>query len=151
MSAEKGVVQMRKTIVILLVLALAIGGAAFAVAGCGEPSPEEARAQLETDLETLKDSLPTLLNPDTYSSSEAFNEATDEVQKSFDDVIESAKTVTDIQTEDLSKAWDNLKKAIASDEPLLNKLDSIQVAAAEFTDAWQELYDEVTEQLQQEK
>lgn len=140
---------MKKTIVILLVLALTATGISLALAGCGEPSPEEAKAQLETDLQTLKDSLATLLSPDTYSSSEAFNEATDEVEKSFDDVIESAKQVADIETEDLSKAWDNLKKAITSDEPLLDKLDSIQVAAAEFTAAWQDLYNQVTESMKE--
>ena len=41
---------MKKVIVIAMCLLVAMVGTSLAVVGCGEPSPEEAKEQLETDL-----------------------------------------------------------------------------------------------------
>lgn len=134
---------MRRVLVLFLILAVSLPLSALAISGCGEPTPEEAKAQLETDLESLETSLTELLNPTTYASSESFNDAADSIKKAFDDVVKSARQVADIETADLQDAWARLEKAIASDQPLPDKLVEIQDSAGEFQTAWQDLVDEV--------
>ena len=130
---------MKKGIAVLLVLLVALS-ITSAIAGCGTPSPQEAQARLKTDLQSLQDALAELLNPATYASTDSFNTAADNIKKAFNDVVASAKQVKNIKTADLESAWDDLKKAISSDQPLTDKLIAIQAAAKEFQAAWQELY-----------
>lgn len=130
---------MRKLLVVLLVLFVAAPITVLAVSGCGKPTPEEARAKLETDLQSLGAALTELLNPTTYASKDSFDKAADNIEKSFNDVVSSAKQVADIETTDLQDSWDGLKKAITSDQPLPDKLADIQVAAKKFQVAWQDL------------
>ncbi len=130
---------MKRILVVLLVLAVAAPVAVLAVSGCGKPTPEEARAKLETDLRSLGAALAELVNPTTYASKDSFDKAAATIEKSFNDVVSSAKQVTDIETTDLQDAWSGLKKAITSDQPLPDKLADIQVAAKNFQVAWQDM------------
>lgn len=134
---------MKKGIAVLLILAVALPVTLLVVSGCGTPTPAEARAQLETDLQTLETSLTGLLNPTTYSSKDSFNKAADDIKSSFNDVVKSAKQVANIETADLQDAWDQLEKAITSDKPLTEKLVDIQDSAKNFQTAWQDLVDKV--------
>ncbi len=136
---------MKRLIALLLALAVILPAVGLVAAGCGEPTPEEARAQLETDLDSLETALTELANPTIYTSKDSFDEAADDIKVAFNDVIKSAKQVADIETEDLQDAWDQLEKAINSDKPLTEKIVDVQEAAENLKDAWQALVEKLDE------
>jgi hypothetical protein len=142
---------MKKGISVLLVLLVAVPIAVVAVAGCGSsPTPQQAKQQLNTDLESLKSSLTEFTNPTTYSSKDSVQSAIDNVQKDFDAVVKSAKEVKSVSTSTLTSAWNELKKSISdtvnSSESISQKLDSVQTAVKNFQQAWQKLIDQLKTQ-----
>lgn len=142
---------MKKAVAVLLVVLVAVPIALIVVAGCGSsPTPQQAKQQLNTDLESLKSSLGEFTNPTTYSSKDSVQSAIDNVQKDFDTVVKSAKEVKGASTSTLTSAWNELKKSISdtinSSESITQKLDSIRTALKNFQEAWQKLLDDLTTQ-----
>jgi hypothetical protein len=139
---------MKKAMAILLVLLVAIPLAVVAIAGCSSnPTPAEAKQQLNTDLDNLKSSLSAFTNPATYSSKDSVQKAIDQVQTDIDAVVNSAKEVKDVSSSKLSSAWDKLKSSVNdtlnSSESISQKVDSIQTALTDFQQAWQQLVDDL--------
>ncbi len=130
---------MKVRFALALALVVMVCAGLLLTAGCGQPSPEELRKQLKSDLEHLKASLSTLLTPSTFTSSSGFDAARKEVQDAYSKSIEDARKLKDLNVSNFQKAWEELNSAITSDVPLQEKVDRIQSAVTSFQDAWDQL------------
>lgn len=82
------------------------------LAGCGQPSTEQAEAQLCTDLAQFKASLTEFSQINANSQVNDLRGARENVAKSFQAVRDSAATVEAARLDDLQAAQDNIDSTI---------------------------------------
>lgn len=134
---------MKKGIVVLVAVLLSLLGTFAIVAGCSSTTPQQAKEQLNTNLENLKTALNAFTNPATYVSTDSIKSAADNVQKQFNAVVSSAKNVKSVSTSTLSDAWNQLSKSISnlsSSQSFSDKVSGVKTAIENFQSAWQQVF-----------
>jgi uncharacterized protein YabN with tetrapyrrole methylase and pyrophosphatase domain len=114
-----------------------------ATAGCGSPTSQEAKSQLQTDLKNLQVALQGMLSPTVYTSTDNFNAAWKEVEDAYNKVVESAKSVKEVSVDELQSAFDDVKKAvgnIGSSESMQAKASEIMDSLTNLQKAWQDVF-----------
>jgi hypothetical protein len=134
---------MKKGVALFMLLLVGLLTVAVATTGCNSTTPEQAKAQLSTDLQSLQVALQGMINPTVYASVDNFNAAWKDVETAYNDVAKSAKEVKDVNVKNLKSAFDEVKKAIGnigSSESLQQKAADIADALTNFQKAWQEAF-----------
>jgi hypothetical protein len=138
-----GVAALRRTCALALV-ALA---ACFGLAGCGgdEESQQEAVGKLCTSLDDFAASVVGLQGLSLGSSSrDDVEQAADDIQDAWDQVVEDAKDVKTASTADLEAAYDDLKQAVQdrpADEPMTDVIAGLTPKVTAFAQAWKDMAD----------
>lgn len=129
----------------LLMLVLVVAALGVALAACGdEPTPEEAKDQLVTDLQafetTVTDELSSLSVDSTVDEWAA---ARDDVRAAWDTVVKSAADVKEAELTDVQTAWDDLAASIddLGDTPLSEAFPSLTEEIDTLKAAYRDLLD----------
>jgi hypothetical protein len=129
---------MRTRIVVGLVMIVVLSvGVAFIATGCGESDSEKAQDAYDEDVQSLKDAVSELQNPDTYDSLDSLKAAFQDVGSAYDDTVESGQDVADAKISDAQDAYDELKddiNDIDSDQSLEQQANAIKDAVENFAD-----------------
>jgi hypothetical protein len=129
---------MRTRIVVSLVMIVVLSvGVAFIATGCGESDSEKAQDAYDEDVQSLKDAVSELQNPDTYDSLDSLKAAFQDVGSAYDDTVESGQDVADAKISDTQDAYDELKddiNDIDSDQTLSEQIDAVNDAIQNFAD-----------------
>jgi hypothetical protein len=129
---------MRTRIVVGLVMIVVLSvGVAFIATGCGESDSEKAQDAYDEDVQSLKDAVSELQNPDTYDSLDSLKAAFQDVGSAYDDTVESGQDVADAKISDTQDAYDELKddiNDIDSDQTLSEQIDAVNDAIQNFAD-----------------
>jgi len=132
----------------LLLVALAVVALGLALAACSdEPTPEEAKQQLTTDLDAFKASVEDMKTLSVNSTVDEWEAAKADAQAAWDKVVESAKDVEEAQVDEVEAAWDSLAQTIDDidgDTPIAEIVPSI---TAEI-DALRAAYDDLRNGLE---
>jgi ElaB/YqjD/DUF883 family membrane-anchored ribosome-binding protein len=134
---------MKNRIALLIVLAVVLLTVTVAGVSCGSTTPQQAKTQMQNDLQDLQTTLQGMLNPTVYTSVDNFNTAWKQVEDSFNAVVKSAKDVKNVSVDNLQSAFNDVKKAvgnIGSKESLQTKASDIMDALTNFQKAWQETF-----------
>ena len=81
-------------------------------AGCTQPSPEEAEAQLCADLSELDAAVQELESLDETASVGEVRAAEDNITQAWNNVRNSAQTVEEVNTDQLEAAYNDLDSAV---------------------------------------
>lgn len=116
------------------------------LAACGDddPSPEEAMADLCTDLSELQVSVQNLAQVSTNPNAtvEQLEDARDEVNDQLDDAQDSADDVDQAELDALNESYENLDQAIDDiddDATLADASASVQEEITAVNSAWEQL------------
>jgi hypothetical protein len=134
---------MRKTGVIIVGLALLVGGGAVAC-GDDDASAEEQYCEALDGLEASIAEL-TALDPAT-ASIDQIDEARDDIQSSLEDVDAAAEDVSADRVDDLDAAYDDLEGAVddvSGDATVPEALEEITPEVQAVEQAFQAAFDEV--------
>jgi membrane-associated HD superfamily phosphohydrolase len=137
---------MMKGLIFIVVSLMVLSTVVVVATGCGSPTPEEAKTQLETDLKDLQVALQGMLSPTVYTSTDNFNAAWKEVEDAYNAVVKSAKEVKEVNVENLQSAFDEVKKAVGnidSKDSLQTKASDIMDALTNFQKVWQETFSDL--------
>lgn len=123
---------------------LSVGALLLVACGDDDPSPEEAMADLCTDLSELQVSLQNLeqVRTNPNATVEQLEDARDEVNDQLDDVESSADDVDEANVDALNDAYDNLDQAIDDiddDATLADAGQSVQDEIQAVNAAWESL------------
>jgi len=102
---------MKRMGILFVALALVL---ACAGAGCVQPSPEEAEAQLCQDLGELGAALESIENTSLRTSVGDIRDGRDQIQSAMENVRESAGQVASIRLDELNAAYEDLDQAVES-------------------------------------
>ena len=131
-----------RTLGLLVVISMA-AGMAVACDDDEEPSAEEAREQLCSDLEDLRAAREDLAGLSGDSSVADLQEANDEVQDARARVDESAQDVADAEVEELESALDDLSAAIDNldeQETITAALEALAPEIDAVDAAWEDVF-----------
>ncbi|RPI29915.1 MAG: hypothetical protein EHM52_04165 [Actinomycetota bacterium] len=138
---------MRRASQVLLV-ALAVVALGLGLAACGdEPTPEEAKQQLTTDLDAFKASVEDMKALSVNSTVDEWEAAKADAQAAWDKAAESAKDVKGAEVAEVEAAWDDLAQTIddiSGDTPISEIVPSI----AAKIDALRAAYDDLRNGLE---
>ena len=132
--------------VLTKILAACLVVASLAFAACGgddDPSPDEAQAELCSNLEELQTEVTALSELGLNSTVADIEDAFESIQGAFEEVVSSAEEVAGAETEQLSDALDSLESAVSDiggDTPIADALAAIQDSLSSLGSAWQELF-----------
>lgn len=118
----------------------------FAFVACGgedEPSPEEAQANLCTSLDELQTQVTGLTDLGLNSTMEDIEDQLGAIQDAFDEVVDDAQEVADVETQALGDALDSLETTIGDigdGTTIADALSAIQDELTSLASAWQELF-----------
>jgi hypothetical protein len=131
---------MRGTLAIALVLLAATIG--LVACGGNQESQAEAKQHLCQSLDDFAASVVSLQGLSLQSSSEVdLNSAADQVNDSWDKVVEDAKDVKNASTGTIQSAYDDLREAIENrptDKPITEVIAGIQPKVTAFAKAWKD-------------
>lgn len=120
--------------------------AMFVLAACGEddPSPEEAKADLCTDLTELQTSVQNFAQVSTNPNAtvDQLEDARDEVNEQLDAAENSAEDVDQVELDQLSDAYDSLDQAVDDIDDSATLADasaSVQDEITAVNTAWEQL------------
>ncbi|GBE58027.1 hypothetical protein BMS3Abin01_00955 [bacterium BMS3Abin01] len=128
---------MKKGIAAGLFLVLLLIGAVVVTAGCGQSESEKAQANYDKAKADLKSSVQELQKPETYQSVDSLKASFQDVQKAYDDTVESGKDLTDAKVSEVQDAYEELQDSINdidSDQTLEQKVDALRAAIQKFSD-----------------
>lgn len=133
---------MRKAAQVLLV-ALAVVALGLALTACGdEPTPEEAKQQLRTDLDAFQASLEDMKALSVNSTVDEWQAAKADAQAAWDTAVESAKDVKEAEVTEVEAAWDDLAQTvddISGDTPVSEIVPSIVAKIDALRAAYEDL------------
>jgi chromosome segregation ATPase len=128
----------------LSAIVLALSMLALAACGDDDPSPEEAMADLCTDLTELQASVQNLSqvasNPN--ATVDQLEDARDEVDEQLDAVQSAAEDVDEAEVDALNEAYDNLDQSIDDiddNATLADASASVQDEIAAVNTAWEQV------------
>jgi hypothetical protein len=104
----------------------------LSLAGCGQPSVDQAKANFCQDLGEFATSVVNLRQIDASSTKQELQDATNSVQKAWDDLKSSAGTLQNVQVDGVESAVNDLQKSvddIPDDATLEQGLVGVQQAA----------------------
>jgi hypothetical protein len=126
----------------VLVAAVALG---FVLPGCGssKESQQEAEQNLCTSLDDFAASVVAVQGLALGSSSEDdIKAATDRIKDSWNAVVEDAKDVKNVSTDQIKSQYEDLKNAIENrpkDKPISETLASLEPTILAFSDSFRQL------------
>lgn len=133
---------MRKAAQVLLV-ALAVVALGLTLAACGdEPTADEAKQQLRTDLDAFKASLEDMKALSVDSTVDDWQAAKADAQAAWDTAVESAKDVKEAEMGEVEAAWDDLAQTvddISGDTPVSEIVPSIVAKIDALRAAYEDL------------
>jgi hypothetical protein len=132
---------MKKGLVVLLIALLASAGVALVATGCGT-SPEQAKAQLKTDLNGLKASLKAFTNPAAYATPDALQKSLGNVDTAYKKAVASAKNLKSVDISTLKSAYSDFSSSIKNFNAsnVQKSTTAIADATQKLMTAWQEVY-----------
>lgn len=131
---------MRKRFAPLVLLA----AACLSLAACGsdQESQAEAEQHLCTSLDDFAASLVSLQGLSFQTASEDdLNDAADNIEEAWDQVVEDAKDVKNANTDAIQSAYDDVREAIQDrprDKPLTEVVAGLQPKIVAFAQAWKD-------------
>ena len=131
-----------KKVIVLLIAAMLFVPLLLTGVGCGEESTEDAKKQLCEDLQGLETALVGLTDISLESSIDDLKAKQKTVDDAWNNVVDSASKVAEVQINDLRNAVDDLIdtiKNIPSDTSIREALELITVQISEVESAWAEL------------
>ena len=133
---------MRRASQVFLV-ALAVVALGLALTACGdEPTPEEAKQQLRTDLDAFKASVEDMRALSVNSTVDEWEAAKADAQAAWDTAVASAKDVKEAEVTEVEAAWDDLAQTvddISGDTPIAEIVPSIAAKIDALKAAYEDL------------
>jgi hypothetical protein len=127
-----------KFLIIGAVMAVALTGAVAIACSEDEPTEEEAREQLCSDIDTLRTEMTTLQSLSAESTVDDLREARDSVSSALEDVQSSAADVADAELADAEAAFEELQQAVDDldgDQSIAAAVEEIAPQVQAFEDA----------------
>ena len=131
-----------KKVIVLLIAAMLFVPLLLTGVGCGEESTEDAKKQLCEDLQGLETALVGLTDISLESSIDDLKAKQKTVDDAWNNVVDSASKVAEVQINDLRNAVDDLIDTIEnipSGTSIREALELITVQISEVESAWAEL------------
>ena len=131
-----------KKVIVFLIAAMLFVPLLLTGVGCGEESTEDAKEQLCEDLQGLETALVGLTDISLESSIDDLKAKQKTVDDAWNNVVDSASKVAEVQINDLRNAVDDLIDTIEnipSDTSIREALELITVQISEVESAWAEL------------
>jgi outer membrane murein-binding lipoprotein Lpp len=114
----------------------------LAVAGCTQPTPEEAEAQFCTDMAGLETALQELESTDETATVGEVRAAQDNVTEAWSNVRNSAQTLEDVNVDQLETAYNDLDSAVQGlpdDITVQEAKTSLQPQIDALKQSWQQV------------
>ncbi len=124
----------------LAVVAL-VASLGLVACGSNKQSPADAKQQLCSSVNAFAASVTSLQGLGLGSSKDELKSAVDDIQKSWDNVVADAKNVKTVNTENITKTYDDLKGAVQNrptNEPVQQVVAGLAPKFTAFAEAWRQ-------------
>lgn len=128
----------------LVVLFMVLAAVAVGVVGCGdEPTADEARQQLVTDLDAFKATVTSMEGLTATSSVDEWQAAKADALAAWEKVVLSAADVKEAEVGQVETAWDNLAKSVddlSGDATVQEAMPTLTDELTALKTAYEDLY-----------